>query len=286
MPSMVANAFSTMEGFSMPSLTVRPTRGKGDAELIRRSFLVDDKLPFANALSADTIRIVLEEHDCWFGTTYNAIFGSAVVLWAFLSQVLSSGKSRSCHATVSRIIAHNMATDQKAPAPDTLANQTEFPQEKQQKPGTGFPIIRACVILCMATACIVDAAMGPYSGKQSGEAALLRKMLLAYNLIRRLICQASHYTGVLPRRISFMRTCSHLLSLLPMLALGLYMPEQLKEILKQLGHMKIPDRPGRIEPRMLKRRRHRYKLMQEPRQVLREKIISGELKSDKRNNGV
>jgi len=61
--------------------------------------------------------------------------------------------------------------------PDTPENQQVFPQSKTQKPGVGFPIARACVVLSLANACIHDVAIGPYAGKESGETALLRKVL-------------------------------------------------------------------------------------------------------------
>ena len=65
--------------------------------------------------------------------------------------------------------------------PDTAANQAEYPQPKTQKKGVGFPIARACVILSLATACAVDMAVGPYLGKETGENALLRKILDSLN---------------------------------------------------------------------------------------------------------
>jgi hypothetical protein len=61
--------------------------------------------------------------------------------------------------------------------PDTPENQAEFPQPKTQKPGLGFPLIRLVVLLGFATAALVDAAIGPWSGKQKGEMALLRQLL-------------------------------------------------------------------------------------------------------------
>jgi len=61
--------------------------------------------------------------------------------------------------------------------PDTPANQKVFPQQKTQKPGVGFPIARTCAVLSLADACIHDVAMGPYAGKETGETALLRKVL-------------------------------------------------------------------------------------------------------------
>jgi len=61
--------------------------------------------------------------------------------------------------------------------PDTPENQEEFPQLSSQTPGVGFPIARACAVLSLANACIDDVAIGPYAGKETGETALLRKVL-------------------------------------------------------------------------------------------------------------
>ena len=61
--------------------------------------------------------------------------------------------------------------------PDTPENQAQYPHPKTQKPGVGLPIARAVAILSLATACVMDLAMGPYKGKETGEPALLRSML-------------------------------------------------------------------------------------------------------------
>ncbi len=61
--------------------------------------------------------------------------------------------------------------------PDTPDNQAEFPQQKNQRPGAGFPIARAVAVLSLATAAIHDLAIGPYQGKETGESALLRSIL-------------------------------------------------------------------------------------------------------------
>lgn len=60
---------------------------------------------------------------------------------------------------------------------DTPANQAVYPQPSSQKPGLGFPMIRAVVLLAFATACVIDAALGPYQGKQTGETALFRQLV-------------------------------------------------------------------------------------------------------------
>ena len=108
--------------------------------------------------------------------------------------------------------------------------------------------------------------------------AMVRKefwtTLLAYNLIRRISCAAAMEHGKLPRQLSFTRTCATILTAWSNLWLGLYSPKALKILLEKIASLKTPLRPGRIEPRVLKRRRHRYPLMQEPRQKLRQRLKS------------
>jgi hypothetical protein len=70
-----------------------------------------------------------------------------------------------------------LADGTTASGPDTPQNQAEYPQPKTQKPGLGFPLIRLVVVLGFATAALVDAALGPWSGKENGEMALLRQLL-------------------------------------------------------------------------------------------------------------
>jgi hypothetical protein len=61
-------------------------------------------------------------------------------------------------------------------APDTPKNQKVWPQQRSQKPGLGFPILRMVVLFSLATAAVSGVALGPYKGKQTGEFALLRTL--------------------------------------------------------------------------------------------------------------
>lgn len=61
--------------------------------------------------------------------------------------------------------------------PDTPENQAEYPQPRSQARGCGFPIARAVAMVSLATASVVDAAVGRYHGKATGETALLRTLL-------------------------------------------------------------------------------------------------------------
>jgi hypothetical protein len=313
--------------------------------------------------------------------------------------------------------------------PDTPENQAEFPQQKNQRPGAGFPIARACAVLSLATAAIHDLNIGPYAGKETGESALLRGILdclkagdvavfdryfcsfmmlailrlsgvhfcarlhqrrpsdfrqgqrlgrddhlvawtrptrpswmseelyeqipetmtlrevrfqvtaparrtetlivvtslidaeaypkediaelygyrwnaeldirdikqtlgldhvrcktpdmvrrelwvtlLAYNLVRKLIATAAAVHAKQPRQLGFTLACQTILSSWMLLATGACrdVPQLWRRALQRIAANEVANRPGRIEPRMLKRRRHRYPLMHDPRQELRQ----------------
>lgn len=97
--------------------------------------------------------------------------------------------------------------------------------------------------------------------------------ILAYNLIRTTAAGAALVHGKQPRQISFTSTCQYVLASWMQLSGGL-IPESLLEdylllMLKQIAACEVANRPGRLEPRVLRRRRHGYPLMQKPREELR-----------------
>lgn len=61
--------------------------------------------------------------------------------------------------------------------PDTPANQQAYPHPRSQRPGVGFPIVRWVALLGLATGVVLDSAVGPYCGKETGESALFRRLL-------------------------------------------------------------------------------------------------------------
>lgn len=65
--------------------------------------------------------------------------------------------------------------------PATAKNLAEFPHPRTQKKGVGLPIARAVAIISLATACVMDATIGPYKGKETGESALLRSLLHSFH---------------------------------------------------------------------------------------------------------
>lgn len=64
--------------------------------------------------------------------------------------------------------------------PDTPANQAAYPQPTSQQPGLGFPLTRIVVVFCLACGTVLDAALGTYAGKQTGETALLRSLTACF----------------------------------------------------------------------------------------------------------
>jgi hypothetical protein len=64
--------------------------------------------------------------------------------------------------------------------PDTPENQARYPQPDGQKPGLGFPIARLVGVISLAMGSLLDYAIAPYQGKQTGELALLRSILSCF----------------------------------------------------------------------------------------------------------
>jgi len=61
--------------------------------------------------------------------------------------------------------------------PDTAANQRAFPQSRDQKPGLGFPLARLLGIVSLSCGAVLEWASGPCEGKNSGESALLWRLM-------------------------------------------------------------------------------------------------------------
>ncbi|MGB3127680.1 MAG: IS4 family transposase [Pseudomonas sp.] len=100
--------------------------------------------------------------------------------------------------------------------------------------------------------------------------------ILGYNLIRATAAGAALLHGKQPRQISFTSTCQYVLASWMQLSAGLIdassLDDYLRLMLKQIAACEVANRPGRLEPRVLKRRRHGYKLMQKPRNQLRREL--------------
>ena len=60
--------------------------------------------------------------------------------------------------------------------PDTPENQAEYPQVPGQRRGCGFPIARIVIVFSLAVGTAIDATLGRYQGKQTGENSLFRTL--------------------------------------------------------------------------------------------------------------
>ena len=98
--------------------------------------------------------------------------------------------------------------------------------------------------------------------------------LLAYNLIRKVIATAAVVHERQPRRIGFTLACQTILSSWMLLATGTCrnVRQLTHSALARIAANQVANRPGRIEPRVLKRRRHRYPLMTRSRDELRKEL--------------
>lgn len=98
--------------------------------------------------------------------------------------------------------------------------------------------------------------------------------LLAYNLIRKVIATAAAVHDKQPRQIGFTLACQTILSSWMLAATGACRNVRAltNAALERIAANEVANRPGRIEPRVLKRRRHGYPLMTKPRGEMRKEL--------------
>jgi putative transposase len=100
--------------------------------------------------------------------------------------------------------------------------------------------------------------------------------ILGYNLIRATAAGAALLHGKQPRQTSFTCTCQLVLASWMLLSCQPnpdVFDDFIPHVLEQLASCEVANRPDRIEPRVLKRRRHAYKLMTKPRDVLKAELL-------------
>ena len=93
--------------------------------------------------------------------------------------------------------------------------------------------------------------------------------LLAYNVIRLLMAQAASYAGVDPRELSFKHTVQLWTQ---WTARGLSVADKDHRLFALIAQCKVSHRPGRIEPRMRKRRPKPYPWLKVPRAQARRHV--------------
>lgn len=98
--------------------------------------------------------------------------------------------------------------------------------------------------------------------------------LLAYNLVRWTLAAAATLADVLPRTLSFTGANRLLAAFADQLrhAPGKRVTLMAGIVLSNIATLKLPNRPGRIEPRAKKRRPKPLPLLTVPRDVAREEI--------------
>jgi hypothetical protein len=107
---------------------------------------------------------------------------------------------------------------------------------------------------------------------------MIRKEILtyfiAYNCVRRLMCEASKEVDLMARVVSFKGSVQALRSWEPYLNQAkISRAERLRlisDLYEAMTNVSIKQRPGRSEPRCLKRRKKNYRLMTTPRHEMRE----------------
>lgn len=99
--------------------------------------------------------------------------------------------------------------------------------------------------------------------------------LLAYNLVRAVMAQAAFLGHVLPRQLSFKAALQLIRAFEENLR---HAPHGRLKIcraylLAGIARLRLPHRPGRVEPRAVKRRPKTYALLTKPRDILRAQLI-------------
>jgi len=96
--------------------------------------------------------------------------------------------------------------------------------------------------------------------------------MLAYNLIRLLMVQAAAHAGVLPRQLSFKHTLQVWIAWSQRQFLS-DASEDTAGLFRLIAQIRVGNRPGRIEPRLVKRRPKPFSRLQTTRREARENIM-------------
>ena len=96
--------------------------------------------------------------------------------------------------------------------------------------------------------------------------------LLAYNLIRLMMAQAARLADRLPRQLSFKHTVQLWIAW-DRHANSIAHDYKLYDLFVLIAQQQVGDRPGRIEPRAIKRRLKPYPLLTKPREMTKADIL-------------
>ena len=100
--------------------------------------------------------------------------------------------------------------------------------------------------------------------------------LLAYNLIRVRMAQAAAVHGVVPRTLSFVGAKTLMHEFAPHLETTCGAEHQRieAELIAAIAHCRVGDRPGRKEPRAVKKRAHKHPYLTKPRTKARKQLAA------------
>jgi hypothetical protein len=100
--------------------------------------------------------------------------------------------------------------------------------------------------------------------------------LLAYNLVRSVMAQAAALTTLLPRQLSFKGALQQLRAFERMIRHGKYglMDQVHNGLLRGVAQLKLLHRPGRMEPRAVKRRGKNHPFLTQPRDKERARLLA------------
>lgn len=117
-----------------------------------------------------------------------------------------------------------------------------------------------------------------YSRCQSPE--MVRKELwmhlLAYNLIRVRMAQAAHRHDTSPRKLGFTAAMNHIQNFAQELrsSCGAEHDRIEEQLLKAIASCRVGNRPGRKEPRAVKKRQQKYSYLSQPRAQARKRLAA------------
>jgi len=113
---MITQRINPSEFISIVPPRIAEAESRLSLDQLRARFVRNEGLPFADVLTEAGIRDALDQHEVQY---LDRVFSPVTTIWGFLSQVLSD--DHSCRETVSRIIAHRVASGQAACSPNTAS---------------------------------------------------------------------------------------------------------------------------------------------------------------------
>lgn len=98
---------------------------------------------------------------------------------------------------------------------------------------------------------------------------------LAYNLVRGVMRQSASVRKVTAQRLSFTGAVQTMRAFTPLLSgeVGAVFEESLRRLWLAVGTHRVGDRPDRVEPRAIKRRKKDYPLLTEPRKLAQQRLL-------------